>query len=399
MGKVQKIFKLCFTRLPFLFLLFFLCSSCDSSPQTDEDKFILKSNDTIWENDVNQLHYGYKNSMDIRHMWSEKLPAVITAMGDVALNFSMMKKIINHTKKKYGNEYAYEYPFSKVKGEFRGIVFCNLEAPITSEKIKSFSDKDSIFYFNSPPESVNMLTKGGFDIVSLANNHAKDCGIEGMNDTKIRLNDKNIAVVGIGKNIIESLKPIYIWSCGTKIAFFAFDRVLPQSVWASPNRAGAAGGSDELLVEAVKSAKGSADAIVVSIHWSKEVVHDFPIEKPQPVQVALGHKLIDAGVSLILGHHSHGIGIVERYGKGIIFYSLGDFVFAGRYLPSHRRSMMVRVSLSERGLESYTIIPVNTNPLKIRYRPEILNEVEGVPLINKVLKKKDSCYKSFYAPK
>ncbi len=384
--------------------LFFLLSliviiACGPQIVYQSGDSLLKSDEPIWENDKNKLRYGYRNSTYIKRIWPQKLPAVITAMGDVALNFAVMKDIIDHKKKKHGKEYAWKYPFSKVKRQLQGIVFCNLEAPITSEELKVFSDKDEIFYFKSPPDSVNMLTKGGFDIVSLANNHAKDCGVKGLFDTRKRLHRNNIAVAGVGKNIIDALKPVYMWHRGTRVAFFAFDRVIPKSVWASPNRAGVAGGSDELLVEAVKSVKDKVDAIVVSIHWGKEVIRDIPVEKPHRSQVALGHKLIDAGASVILGHQSHGLGPVERYGKGIIFYSLGDFVFAGRHSASHRTSMMVRVSLSERGLESYTIIPVNNNPLKVRYRPVILNALRGTPVINRVLRKKDSRYRSFYASK
>ncbi len=386
-------------RRKFFFLSsFIVIIACSPQIIYHSGDSILKSDEPIWENDSNKLRYGYRNSIYIKRIWPQKAPAVITAMGDVALNFAVMNDIIEHKKKKYGEEYAWEYPFSKVKEELRGIVFCNLEAPITSEELKVFSDKDEIFYFKSPPESINMLVKGGFDIVSLSNNHAKDCGVKGMFDTKRRLHKKNIAVAGVGSNILKALEPVYMWHRGTRVAFFAFDRVIPKSVWAAPNRAGVAGGSDELLVEAVRSVKDKVDAIVVSIHWGKEVVRDVPVEKPHHSQVALGHKLIDAGVSLILGHQSHAIGPVERYGKGLIFYSLGDFVFAGRHSASHRTSMMVRVSLSERGVEDYTIIPVNTNPLKVRYRPVLLNSVQGYPVIRRVLKSGDRLYRSFYVP-
>ena len=42
------------------------------------------------------------------------------------------------------------YPFSRVKKEFTGIAFCNLEAPVTDYPLKAFNDKDEIFYFQSP---------------------------------------------------------------------------------------------------------------------------------------------------------------------------------------------------------------------------------------------------------
>jgi len=393
MSKVRK------HRKPVFLIAVIAIIACGPQIVYHSGDSILKSDEPVWENDSNKLRYGYRNSAYIRRLWPKKEPAVITAMGDVALNFAVMKDIINHKKKKYGLEYSMNYPFSKVRKAFKGIVFCNLEAPITHHEMKMFHDKDEIFYFKSPAGSERMLTSAGFDIVSLANNHIKDCGVKGMFDTQKRLHSRGIASVGVGKNILDSLKPVYMWHRGTRVAFFAFDRVIPKSIWAGANRPGAAGGSDELLVEAVKAAKEEADSVVVSIHWGKEVVRDIPVNQPDKEQVDLGHKLIDAGVSLILGHQSHAIGPVERYKRGVIFYSLGDFVFAGRHSASHRTGMMIQATLSHRGVEDYTIIPVNINPMEIQYRPTILAKGKGYPVINRVLPKKDSYYKNYYSDK
>ncbi|HQO40713.1 MAG TPA: hypothetical protein PK986_09610, partial [Spirochaetota bacterium] len=78
------------------------------------------------------------------------------------------------------------------------------------------------------------------------------------------------------------------------------------------------------------------------------------------------------------------------------FYSLGDFVFAGRHSDAHRTGMIVRVALSEKGLESYTIIPVNINPLEVSYSPVILDSKKGDAVINRVLAVRDNRYKDYY---
>jgi gamma-polyglutamate biosynthesis protein CapA len=317
-------------------------------------------------------------------------------VGDVALNFATMKEIIDYRIRKYGRKEAMSYPFSKVSGEIKGIGFCNLEAPITKYNLKSFNDKDEIFYFSSPEGSEDILKYAGFNVASLANNHIKDAGDEGMFDTMNRLKKIDITPVGVGKNISEALKPVYVWHRGTRIAFFAFNNVIPKSVWAGPDRPGAAGGSDELLCAAVKKAREDVDAVVVSIHWGQEVTSDYPVQQPEKEQVELAHKLIDAGVSCIIGHQSHGLGPVERYKNGVIFYSLGDFVFAGRHSAAHRTSMLVRVSLSKDGLEAYTLIPVNINPLEIKYSPEILKKKSGSAVIDRVLPEKDDKYSDYY---
>jgi len=358
---------------------------------------IIKGDEPVVEDSKNTIDYGYKDSKAIKKIWPRKEPAVITAVGDVALNFATMKEIIDYRIKKYGRKDAMIYPFSKVSKEIKGIGFCNLESPITNYDLKSFNDKDEVFYFSSPGGSEDILKYAGFDVASLANNHVKDAGEEGMFDTYKRLEKINIAPVGVGKDITASLKPVYTWHRGTRVAIFAFNNVVPKSVWAGPDRAGTAGGSDELLCAAVKKVRGDVDAVVVSIHWGQEVTSDYPVNPPEKEQVELGHKLIDAGAACIIGHQSHGLGPVERYKNGIIFYSLGDFVFAGRHSAAHRTSMLVRVSVSDAGIESYTLIPVNINPLEIKYSPEILGRKNGAAVIDRVLAEKDDKYSDYYS--
>ncbi|HNX23191.1 MAG TPA: CapA family protein [Spirochaetota bacterium] len=380
----------------FLFALLVIIACTPKMIKHSGDE-IMKGDEPVIEDSKNTLDYGYKDSKAIKNIWPRKDPAVITAVGDVALNFATMKEILDYRISKYGKKDAMIYPFSKVSKEIKGIGFCNLESPITNYDIKSFNDKDEVFYFSSPGGSEDILKYAGFDVASLANNHVKDAGEEGMFDTYKRLEKINIAPVGVGKDISAALKPVFTWHRGTRVAIFAFNNVVPKSVWAGPDRAGTAGGSDELLCAAVKKVRGEVDAVVVSIHWGQEVTSDYPVNQPEKEQVELGHKLIDAGASCIIGHQSHGLGPVERYKNGIIFYSLGDFVFAGRHSAAHRTSMLVRVSLSEAGLESYTLIPVNINPLEVKYSPEILGRKSGASVIDRVLTVKDDKYSDYYS--
>lgn len=375
----------------------FLSLACAPQMVYQPPEHLLKSDAPIFENKENSFIFGYKNSRYIKSIWPEKNPAFITAMGDVVLNYAVMGDIIAHRTKQYGREDAMRFPFSRVKSEIKGIAFCNLEAPITSHPLKVFNDKDEIFYFKSPPGTEEMLKYGGINIASLANNHILDAGIEGMFDTYERIKKAGVTPVGIGSNISEALEPVYLWHRGTRIAFFAFNRVVPRGIWAGADKPGAAGGSDEILCATVKRVRDQVDAVVVSIHWGQEMVSDYPIAEPEYEQITLAKKLIDSGVSLILGHQSHAIGLVERYKNGLIFYSLGDFIFAGRHSASHKTSMMVQVSLSEKGVDSYTIIPVNINPLDINYRVEILTSEKGLHVINRVLPERDEKYLDYYS--
>ncbi len=391
MAKIEK------RKRPFILFSVFLSLACAPQMVYQPPEHLLKSDAPLFENRENSFLFGYKNSRYIKNIWPEKNPAFITAMGDVVLNYAIMGDIIANRAKKYGREDAMRYPFSRVKSEIKGIAFCNLEAPITSHPLKIFNDKDEIFYFKSPPGTEDMLKYAGINIASLANNHILDAGVEGMFDTSERIKKVGVTPVGIGNNITEALEPVFLWHRGTRIAFFAFNRVVPKGVWAGADRPGAAGGSDEILCAAVKRVRDQVDAVVVSVHWGQEMSYDYPVAELEYEQVTLARKLIDSGVSLIIGHQSHAAGYVERYKNGLILYSLGDFVFAGRHSASHKTSIMVQVSLSKKGVDSYTIIPVNINPLDINYRVEILTENKGLHVINRVLLERDEKYLDYYS--
>jgi poly-gamma-glutamate synthesis protein (capsule biosynthesis protein) len=94
-----------------------------------------------------------------------------------------------------------------------------------------------------------------------------------------------------------------------------------------PGEAGGAPGADEAQVLAsVKAARAQCDFLVVSVHWGIEYA-----PAPRPEDVDMAHKMLDAGASVIVGHHPHVLQPVETYttqdGRNtVIFYSLGNFL-------------------------------------------------------------------------
>ena len=94
-----------------------------------------------------------------------------------------------------------------------------------------------------------------------------------------------------------------------------------------PGESGGAPGADEAQVlAAIKAARAQCDFLVVSIHWGIEYA-----PAPRPEDVDLAHKMLDAGASVIVGHHPHVLQPVETYrtadGRNtVIFYSLGNFL-------------------------------------------------------------------------
>jgi poly-gamma-glutamate synthesis protein (capsule biosynthesis protein) len=96
--------------------------------------------------------------------------------------------------------------------------------------------------------------------------------------------------------------------------------------------------------------------VIVSLHWGIEnVLH------PSPMQQTLGRRCIDAGASVILGHHPHRLQGIERYRQGLIFYSLGNFNFmpCGVGLSPHPEwSAVADITLSGEGDPVYELVPL-----------------------------------------
>jgi len=93
---------------------------------------------------------------------------------------------------------------------------------------------------------------------------------------------------------------------------------------------------------------------------------------------------VDAGATLILGHHPHVIRRVERYGRGLIAYSLGNFVFDMLWNPAFRTGLVLRVSLSADGVVDYRTELVwiddeyQPRPMSDAERPAAIREFEAL---------------------
>lgn len=239
------------------------------------------------------------------------------------------------------------------------IAFCQLEIPLTDRNaISSLPQARRPEY--SRTDIAYAIKDAGFNVVSFASNHCMDWGVEVFFDTINALKKAGLHVVGVGKNIEEARRPVIIEVKGTKIAFLAYNSILPMGYWATKNRPGCAPlrvwtvyepiepdqpgtpcrihtfphiGDREAMINDIKETKSLADVVILSLHWG---IHFVPAVVAD-YQKEIAHAAIDAGADLILGHHSHILKPVEVYKGRIIFYSLGNFAVD---LPFTREMLM-----------------------------------------------------------
>ncbi len=223
-------------------------------------------------------------------------------------------------------------------------------------------------WFRSDPEFASELKKAGVDVVTLANNHVLDYDEPALVETLAALRESSVAVCGGGLNIDEARTPAVISAGGVSIAFLGYSELAdifwtysyPRSFRAQKARPGVAPMDEKMIVQDIRKARALADHVVVSFHWGEEYVRT-----PNPKQVGLAHIAIDAGASVVLGHHPHVLQPVEVYEGGVIFYSLGNFVFDQKK-PDTVESMIARVSFSPREIVSAEILPVKIEECRPR---------------------------------
>jgi poly-gamma-glutamate synthesis protein (capsule biosynthesis protein) len=205
------------------------------------------------------------------------------------------------------------------------VTFANLETPVAP---RSGAGSRS-FVFNAPPAVVRALAHAGVDLVSVANNHLFDQGRRGFEETLRELDAAGMPYVGAGEAGREA-GPRVVTANGLRIAFLGYSYGFNQSgnecPAAQPRCLRASVLEADRAVAEVAAAAREADAVVVSVHWGTEYE-----AQPRAPDVALAHRLADAGAVVVLGHHPHVLQPIELYPRAdgstaLIAYSLGNFV-------------------------------------------------------------------------
>jgi poly-gamma-glutamate synthesis protein (capsule biosynthesis protein) len=218
----------------------------------------------------------------------------------------------------------------------------------------------------SDPRCAQSLVNAGFKVVTLANNHMMDYGPLALQDTLDTLNNAKILHTGAGTNLKAAREAVfYTTPDGTRFAFLAYSLVYPEIFWANSSRPGTVYGDPSYFIPDIKQAKTLADYVVVSFHWSDEL-HLYPFD----YQKVCGKQCIDAGASIVIGHHPHVLQGVEVYHGGIIAYSLGNFVF-GSYSNKIKDSMIFSVEYDKNGLIEAKLYPLNVNNYEVNFQPKL----------------------------
>lgn len=202
----------------------------------------------------------------------------------------------------------------------------NQEGVILNEggQQKNCNNPDLCYLFRSPEYMAQRLVEAGFDVMSLANNHAGDFGDAG------RLNTMRV---------FDSLGIHHAGQASKPYATFEFDGLTIGFAAFSPN-VGTVKINDYTYAKAlIQKLDCLSDIVIVSFHGGAEGARYTKVTREREFFVGedrgnvyeFAHMVIDAGADIVFGHGPHVPRAIELYKNRIIAYSLGNFATYGRF--------------------------------------------------------------------
>ena len=169
-------------------------------------------------------------------------------------------------------------------------------------------------------KAVRYLKESGFDCVTLANNHFRDYGDEGVRRTLAALKENNIDYVGGGESIEEACKTLFKNIGGINLAIINVCE--NEFSIAGESRCGSAPIDVIDVCNRIKQARFKAQYVVVIIHGGHE-----HWQYPSPRMKKWYRFFVENGADVVVNHHQHCYSGYEEYLGKTIFYGLGNFCF------------------------------------------------------------------------
>lgn len=288
------------------------------------------------------------------------------------------------------------YPFGSTIDLVRGadVAVVNVETPISDGGTPFPLWKD--FTYQAPSASAQALADAGFDVVTLANNHAADDGADGLADTLALAARAGMAAIGAGRDAAEARRGVVVDVGGLRVGLLAYcERQLLWDVYvdlyARAGHAGAAVAAEPDLARDIARLRARADLVVVALHAGDNY------GRPTRAQLDWGRRAIDAGADLVVEHHPHVAHPVALYRGRPILLSLGNYAFGtlGRFAPRDPAPDIFGVGLlavaharrcasGGAAFDRLELVPIAVHNQRVHYRPEPLHGPELADVLGRL---------------
>ena len=291
------------------------------------------------------------------------------------------------------------------------VIFTNLEAAV-AEKGQTVHEGRG---FLTPPEALDALKAFGFNLLSLAGNHAFDLKVAGIQNTIREADRRKIVYAGTGNNVAEAVAPGYLRTPKGTVALIASaSGLISPEASATANRPGVnelrveAGDKEneatsdlpgapantpnqedsQRILQSIRYASQHADLVIVYQHNHVFGNHSFSTIFTEGMQERLApndwlrkwtHAEVDAGADIVVMHGAPLLHGVEIYRGRPIFYDLGNFIYNVPptlfYIdePMNWESAVAYVQFQGKKLQSVSIRPIALNNVG-QGQPDVHNE-------------------------
>ena len=233
----------------------------------------------------------------------------------------------------YAKNYPATYFFEKVYDTLStdDYTIANCETVLTDRTLtpRNKGTGSRVFWFYGPSANAKIFTAGSVEVTGVVNNHMKDYGQAGYEDTLAALKKENL-IIG------DYNKPVYLEKNGIKAA------IMFVNLWSL-------GDADKIIAD-MKKLDADTDYKIIYFHGGVEGTN-----YPEQWKVNACRKLIDSGANFVIGMHPHVLQPIEEYHGGVIVYSLGNFLFGGNTAPV-KNTIMYQVEL-KKGSFTHNAIP------------------------------------------
>lgn len=245
----------------------------------------------------------------------KKVYIELLAMGDMIFH----RPLVNSSR--VNDTYDFSKSFANISLDLQkaDIALANFEGSINSDrKLSGFP------LFNFPKETITGLKNAGFELLTTANNHCLDTGVDGVKETIKTINANGI--MNVGTYLDSNHSDIIIEKNNIKVGFLAYTDLLNGMDGLIKDKEYMVNTfEDRDFKKDIDNLAKKVDFLVIIPHWGEE--YQF---KPSARQEELKNQLYEAGADIVLGSHPHVVQKCEDFyingERKFICYSMGNAI-------------------------------------------------------------------------